>query len=271
MGVREFTRSRGLGIDGLGSCIGIVHAGRVFREVFLHWVVSKGGIIVSVFKILQVELDEAKQRLALSNLNTSVRHAKDWVELLSRVEAYVQSLAWHPKSPYKREIRIFLQNDCSYQKAARQCDVSPQWMYSVVWQAHWILQRRFDEVLRAIRDGNIHAVDQAFRKATEDSASPLEWVIRHHYQPVRHDAVNLESCADELGFLRRLFEVEDTMLGLHRNKVEHLLYLMRGDHDDRVVRQYLYQCLQGYWGVDETLERLAEHEAARRPILAEEG
>lgn len=224
-----------------------------------------------VFKALQVERDEAKIRVELSDADAGREQARQWFDLMSRMDMYIKSLAWFSKSRCKHELRVFLESGCSYRKAARTCGVSEKWLYKVVWQAALVLERRFDEVLRAIRRGNFHDVEQAFRTATGDFSSLFDCVVRNSYQPGLHGGVGLESCSEELCFLRRVMEMEDDMVGLDRSRMEHLLFILF-DQDSRyaLVRQYLFQCLEGRWGVDETLERLAEHEASRRPVICDE-
>lgn len=225
-----------------------------------------------IFKLLQNELDEAKQRVAYSDWNSPVCGAEDWVELLERVMSWVESYTWLPKSPHKRELRVFLQTGCSYRKTAQKCNVSEQWLYRVVDRASTILEQRFYGVLKTLRERNIHAVEHEFRKAAREFPNLFESVIRNSYQPVHHESVDLGSCSEELAFLQWVMGLDDDMVGLDRNRIEHLLYILfDGDPRYQVARQYLAQCVQGDWGVDETLDLLAKYEASMRPnIIGEE-
>ena len=101
-----------------------------------------------VFKALQIEWDEAKIRLELSDADAGREQARQWFDLMSRMDAYIKSFAWFSKSRFKRELRVFLESGCFYRKAARTCGGSEKWLYKVVWQAALVLERRFDEVLR---------------------------------------------------------------------------------------------------------------------------
>ncbi|QSO50157.1 hypothetical protein JZ785_14380 [Alicyclobacillus curvatus] len=223
-----------------------------------------------VFRVLQDELEEAMQRATLSEYDNSVFMAEDWVELLERMVSWVESCTWLPKSPHKRELRAFLQAGCSYRKAAQKCKVSEQWLYSVVDRASSILEQRFYGVLKALRQRNIKAAEHEFRKATGEFPNLFESVIRNIYQPVQHESVELNSCSDELDFLQWVMGLEDDMVGLDRSRIEHLLYILfEGDPRYRVAREYLTQCVEGNWGVDETVELLTKYEASTRPILAE--
>lgn len=224
-----------------------------------------------VFTVLQEELKEAMQRATLSEYDNSVFMAEDWVELLERVMCWVESCTWLPKSPHKRELRAFLQAGCSYRKAAQKCNVSEQWLYSIVDRASSILEQRFYGVLKALRQRNIKAAEHEFRKATGEFPNLFESVIRNIYQPVQHESVELNSCSDELDFLQSVMVLEDDMVGLDRSRIEHLLYiLLEQDSRYQMASQYLSQCIEGSLGITESLNLIARHEASMRPIIGGE-
>lgn len=220
-----------------------------------------------IFRELQIALVEAQQRLVLIDSDAHVRQHEHWVDLLDRVNAYVKSLTWFPKCRYKREIRAFLMTGCSFEKSARKCGVSAKKLYTAVWQADLVLRHRLDAVIKALRSGNVYEAEQAFKVATEDCPNSLEFVLRHrHYEPIWHDDVEMSACGDELSFLQRLNRIDDDMVSLDRDRMEHLLYLL--GYGNAVIRQYLYQCLEGRWSVADTLDMFAKHEASKNPSIS---
>lgn len=226
-----------------------------------------------VFKLLQNELDEAKQLIEYSDWTAPVCGAEEWVELLERIDFYVRSFAWYPKSPHKRELKVFLQCRCSYQKAAQKCNVSERWLYKVVGRASAVLEQRFAGVLKALRQRNILAVEQEFRMATGEYSTLFESVVRPAFHPAVHEGMDLDSCSEELTLLRWVQDLEDDMVGLDRSRIGHLLYiLLEQDPRYQVARQYLSQCMEGSLSVSETLNMIARYEASMRPIIVgEEG
>ncbi len=218
-------------------------------------------------KELQIDLEEAKESVAFSDTDSSMQRAEQWVDLLSRIDAYVKSLVWFAKSSYKRELRVFLMSGCSYKDTAEQCGVTVTSLRKVVLQASLVLDRRLDAVLKALRQGNIHAVEQEFRRATDGDDDSFLNVVRQQYKPVVHGGVDLKTCSHELGFLQSLCNLEDRRLSLDREKLEHLQYiLLANDVRYAVIASRLYECLEGKSGVAETLERISEYVRSRRPI-----
>lgn len=212
---------------------------------------------MSSFRILQMELEEAKQSVELSDWANRDPLAKERLALLERIQAYVESLAWYPKCPYKQELRVYLRSKCSLSRAAQRLGVSEQWLYKLVRQAASELQSRFLGVFQVLQQSNLRVLEREFHKAAGGCLSPLE-CMTHRYPPMAHDGVKVAACADELRFLRKLARMEDEMLGLDRQKLEHLLYVLGSDVVDRWIREYVNQSVYGNWDVDEALARISD-------------
>ncbi len=220
-----------------------------------------------IFKEFQIELEEAKQQVALANSGSCQVQAEAWVDLLSRIDSFANSLVWFPQCRFKRELRTYLHSGCSVQTAAKECGISEKQLNKIVLQAHLVLESRFRGLLNALRQSNISAVEQEFRKATEECQTLFEYVARSRYQTSFHSEVDFDSCFDELRFLQHLFELEDKMQILDWNKIEHLLYLLFGETRDVAVSGYLHECIVGDLSVAQTLAVIARHEAAKRPVI----
>jgi hypothetical protein len=209
-----------------------------------------------IVRELQIGLVEAKLRSEFADVNARVQ-AEDWVDVLERVNAYLESVVWFPESRYKRELRLFLTSGCSYRKTARKCGVSVKWLHTAVEHGDEVLRRRgWDSVISAVRNGDIRGVERSFVDVTRDCANVFEYVTRHRYKPVCHDEVDLRTCTNELDVLRRALSFEDDMWGLDRDKVEHLLHLLQDSKLDLWVRQYLFQSLEGHWTSEHALDVL---------------
>lgn len=221
-----------------------------------------------IFKELQIELEEAKQQVALANSDSCRVRAEERVELLSRIDSFVNSVVWFPQCHFKRELQTYLHNGCSVQTAAKECGISEKRLNDVVLQAHLVLESRFRGLLNTLRQSNIFAVEQEFKKATEECQTLFEYVARSRYETRFHSEVDLGSCSYELRYLQHLFELEDKMQSLDPNKIEHLLYLLFGETNrDLAISGYLLECLVGDLSVAQTLDAIARHVASKRPVI----
>ena len=223
---------------------------------------------MSIFHLLMDERQAAIERVNASTGDSSVGVAEKWADVLCRIVDYTKSVVWYAKSPFKRAIRIFLETDCSYEKASQLCDMSVVGMYRLIEDAERVLARRFRAVLKSIEDGDVHTLEEEFRLLT-DSDDGFSFALHQEYRPVEHDDIAVVDCGHELRFLRDIYNARErhTNIGPNQKKMEHLQYAMsRRD----IVASHLWSCIEGNRSISETMELVKHYQHTGQPTICEE-
>jgi hypothetical protein len=227
-----------------------------------------------VFKVIEEEVQEAKDRLAVLGEEVDTAQDEKRLDLLLRIVAYINSFVWLSHGSSRTKLKYFLQNRYDYRQTAEKFGVSVKSLHVSVSYAANRLKKRIGGALEQLQSGDLSAADREFALGTGALNSNLFIsAIHDRFAPVKNAGVDLSTCEKELGFLSRFTQHHfgRVLDSLDRQKLEHLLFILsQNDRSYMSERSILYRCLEGEMEPSEAIDQLIDGYLYAAPTVTDD-